>query len=285
VTRDRDRNRENKRVFAAGAVVAVLVGGALLLGALRRPATTAGPAVVATATPVVSDQAKAEAAALLDAAVRQLGEGQPGAALALSDQALGKWPQYDAAQRFAATAVPQATAVEHTAQVRATAAAMVAAQAGLARAQASADARRVYSTRAGLALQRYADAQGLFRERHGQARERPELLRDAEWRARTAGALVAMQGAADELTALRPVPPDMAVPAALFTQLAGETTQLAQDYARGLADADADATRVPFPGTRLDRASDLLRRANVEVRRGAPAGPEAPVVPAPAAVP
>jgi hypothetical protein len=234
--------------------------------------------VAATATPVVSDQAKAEAAALLDAAVLLFAEGQLGTALELSDQALGKWPQYDAAQRFVATAAPQATAVEQTAQARATAAAQAAAQAGLARAQAGAAARRVYSTRAGLALQRYADALGLFWEKHRQARERPELLRDAEWRARTAAALVAMQRAADELTALGPGPPDLAAAAALFAQLAGETAQVGQDYARGLADPDAGS--VPFPGTRLDRASDLLRQANVEVRRAAPAAPVVPVAPA-----
>jgi hypothetical protein len=274
VTRDNDRNRENKRVFAAGAVVAVLVGGGLLLGAQRRPGGTAGPFVAATATPVASDQAKAEAVALLEAAAQKLAAGQPAAALELSDQALGKWPQYDAAQRFVATAAPQATAVEQTAQARATAAAQAAAQAGLARAQAGADARRVYSSRAGLALQRYADALGLFWEKHRQARERPELLRDAEWRARTAAALVAMQRAADELTALGPGPPDLAAAAALFAQLAGETTQVGQDYARGLADPDAGG--VPFPSTRLDRASDLLRQANVEVRRAVPVAPAGP---------
>ena len=142
---------------------------------------------------------------------------------------------------------------------------MAAAQAGLARAQASADARRVYGARAGLALQRYADALGIFQERHRQARERPELLRDAEWRGRAEAALVTMQGAAAELTALGPGPPDMAAAAALFAQLAAETAQLAQDHARGLA--GADPAGVPFPGARLDRASDLLDQANAE-RRG-----------------
>jgi hypothetical protein len=258
VTRDRDRVRENRRVFAAGAVVAVLVVGGLLLGAQRRPGGTAGPFVEATATPAASEQAKAEAVALLEAAAQKLAEGQPAAALELSDQALGKWPQYDAAQRFAATTVPQATAGAQRVQAGATAAA-------LAQAQAGAAARRVYSTRAGLSLQRYADALGVFRDRNRQARERPDLVRDADWRVRTATSLVAMQGAADELTALRPVPQDMAASAALFTQLAGETTQLGQDYARGLS--DADATSVPFSGTRIDRASDLIRQANVEIRR------------------
>ena len=175
--RDRDRQRENRRVFAGGAVVAAAVVAWLVLGALRRPDAPAVPFVAATPTAVVSDQAKAEAAALLDAAVLSFAEGHLGTALELSEQALGKWPQYEAAQRFAATAVPQATAVEQSVQARATAAV-------LARAQAGEAARRVYSARAGLLLQRYTDALGVFRERHRQARERPELLRDAEWRGR-----------------------------------------------------------------------------------------------------
>jgi hypothetical protein len=226
--------------------------------------------VAATPTPVVSDQAQAEAAALLDAAVLSFAEGHLGTALELSEQALGTWPQYEAAQRFAATAVPQATAVEQSAQARATAAV-------LARAQAGEAARRVYSARAGLLLQRYTDALGVLRERHRQARERPELLRDAEWRGRAAAALVTMQGAAAELTALGPVPPDMAAAAALFAQLAAETAQLGQDHARGLA--GADPAGVPFPGARLDRASDLLDQANAERRRAVPAAPPAPAVP------
>ncbi len=268
-----ERGRENRRVLAVGAAVAALVVAWLVVGALRRPGGGAVP-FAATATPVVSDQAKAEAVALLEAAVLRFAEGQPGTALELSDQALQKWPQYEAAQRFAATAVPQATAAEHTAQVRATAAAGAAAQAGLARAQASADAQRVYSARAGLALQRYADALGIFWEKHRQARERPELLRDAEWRFRTAAALETMQRAAAELTALRPVPPELAATAELGVQLAAETTQLAQDYTRGLA--GPAAAGVPFPGTRTDRASDLLRQANVELRRTAPVVPAGP---------
>ena len=268
------RDRENRRVFmVVGAVLAVIVVGALLLGVLRRPDGTVCPFAAATATPAVSDQAKAEAAVLLDAALLLFAEGQPGTALELGSQALGKWPQYDAAQRFVATAVPQATAVEQIAQARAAAAAQVV----LSRAQAGTDARRVYSTRAALALQRHADALGLFWEKHRQARERPELLRDAEWRARTAAALVALQRAADELTALRPVPEGMAASAELFAQLAGETAQLAQEYARGFTDADSRS--VPFASTRLDRASDLLRQANIEVRRAVPAVPVVPAVP------
>ena len=270
MTQDRDRSRENKRVFAVGAVVAAIVVGGLVVRATRSSAPMAGPAVAATATPVATDQAKAEAGALLDAAVQKLAEGQTAAALELSDQALAKWPQSDAAQRFAATAVPQATALAQRGQASAT----QAAQAAVTQAQAGAEARRVYSASAGLSLQRYADALGIFRDRNRQARERPDLVRDAEWRVRTAASLVVMQGAVDELVALRPLPQDMAASAELFTQLASETTQMRQDYAAGLT--GAEATSVPFAGSRTDRADDLLRRANVEIRRAAPAPVAAP---------
>jgi len=258
---DRARERENKRVLAVAAVAAVLVVGGLVIGAQRRSGVTANPFVEATATPAASDEAKAEAVALHAAAAQKLAEGQPAAALELSDQALAKWPQYDAAQRLAATAGPQATAGAQRVQLSAT----VVAQTELARAQAGAAARRAYGARAGLSLQRYADALGVFRDRNRQASERPELVRDAEWRVRTAAALVTMQGAADELTALRPLPQDMTDSAALFAQLASETTQLGQDHARGLS--DAEATSAPFLGARTDRADDLIRRANVELRR------------------
>src|SRR5688572_23783170 len=146
------------QVFAAGGAIAVLVAAALVLVARSGPAGPAGVAAAATATPVVTDQARAEAAALLAAAGQMVAEGQLGTALELGDQALGTWPQSAAAQRFLATAVPQATAAAQLAQARATAAA----QAGLTQAQAGATARRLSSTRAGLALQRYADALGVF---------------------------------------------------------------------------------------------------------------------------
>jgi hypothetical protein len=267
---DGARKRENKRVFAVVAAAAVLVIGGLVIGAQRRSGGTASPFVEATATPAASDAAKAEAVALLDAAAQKLAEGQPAAALELSDQALGKWPQYDAAQRFAATAGPQATAGAQRVQLGATAAA----QAALVQTQAGAAARRAYGASAGRSLQRYADALGVFRDRSRQASERPELVRDAEWRVRTAAALVVMQGAADELTGLRPLPQDMAGSAALFAQLASETTQLRQDYARGLS--DAEATSAPLLGARTDRATDLMRQANVELRR---TGPDPTAVP------
>lgn len=264
-----NRGRENRQVLAAGAAIAVIVA-ALVLVSRSGPAGPVGQAVAATATPAVSDQAKAEAAALLGAAERQRAAGQLGPALALSEQALGKWPQYDAAQRFVLTAVPQATAVAQNAQATATAVA----QAAVTQAQAGATARRIYSTKAGLALQRYADAMGSFYQKHREARDKPALLLDASWRLRTTAALGTMRAAAGELTALRPVPQDMAASAALFDQIAVETAQLGQDYARGI-DA-AGAAGLPFASARTDHAADLLREANVEIRRAGPAAPPVP---------
>jgi hypothetical protein len=165
-----------------------------------------------------------------------------------------------------APVAPPSTA-ERAVQAQATAAA----QAAITQAAAGVTARRAYGTKAGLALQRYADALGSFYEKNREARDRPALLQDTAWRFRTEAALGTMQAAATELTALRPVPDGMAVPADLFGQLAIETTLLRQDYAdyaQGIGDVAAQV--LPFPGTRTARAGDLVRRANVEVRRELP---------------
>ena len=60
----------------------------------------------------------------------------------------------------------------------------------------------------------------------------------------------------------------MAASVDLFSQIATETTQLSDDYALGMNDPATQT--VPFAATRLDHASDLLRQANVEVRRAVP---------------
>jgi hypothetical protein len=265
-----NRGRENKLIVAGGGVVVVLVVAVLIVASQSSAGGAGGGAALATATPVASDQAKAEAVALLNTAVQQRAQGQFGVALELGDQALGKWPGYDAAQRFVSTVVPQATAAQQTADAKAAAAAQVA----VTQAQAGANTRRVYSAKAGLSLQRYADALGSFYQKNREAREQPALLLDTTWRFRSAAAMATMQAAAGELTALSPVPPDMAAAVELFTQLATETTQLSQDYARGLNSADTQA--VPITATRLDRVRDLIGQANVEVRRGAPLAPPAP---------
>jgi hypothetical protein len=262
-----NRARENQLVIAIAAVaVAVAVLFLFRSGA-------GGPgglveALVATPTPAVSDQAKAEAVDLLALAAQQRAEGQFGAALELSDQSLGKWPQYDAAQRFVATVVPQATAVELGIQARATAVA----QAAVRQAQAGAEARRVYVSRAGIVLQRYADALAAFYQQNREARDQPALVRDAVWRSRTGAALVTMRDAADALTALRPVPDDMVATAGLFGQLSVETGQLAQDFAGGSdVTAAAGEGSLPLASTRTERASELTRQANLELRRTSPA--------------
>jgi hypothetical protein len=261
-----NRAKENQLLIAVAAVV----GAAAFLFLFRSGASGPGglvEALVATPTPVVSDQAKAEAVDLLALAVQQRAEGQLGAALELSDRSLGKWPQYDTAQRFVATVGPQATAAELGIQARATAAA----QSAVRQAQAGAEARRVYVSRAGLALQRYADALAAFYQKNREARDRPALVRDAIWRSRTGAALVAMRDAADALTLLRPVPEDMAATAGLFGQISVETGQLAQDYASGI-DVAAETAGGPLPlaSSRTDRASELTRQANLELRRTPP---------------
>jgi len=256
-----------------GVVAAVAVAIALMV-AFRSGASGPGgfvEALVATPTPAVTDQAKAEAVDLLALAVQKRAEGQFGAALALSDQAIGKWPQYDAAQRFVSTAVPQATAVELGIQARATATAASAVR----QSQAGAEARRVYVSRAGLALQRYADALAALYQMNREARDQPTLVRDAIWRSRTGAALVTMRDAADALTVLRPVPEDMSVTAGLFGQISAETGQLAQEYAGGIAvtAAPAGESGLPFSSARTDRASELTRQANLELRRTTPGTP------------
>ena len=261
-----NRARENQLLIAVAAVVVAAAALFLLRGGASGPVGLV-EALVATPTPAVSDQAKAEAVDLLALAAQQRAGGQLGAALELSDQSLGKWPQYDAAQRFVLTVVPQATAVELGIQARATAVA----QSALRQSQVGAEARRVYVNRAGLSLQRYADALAAFYQKNREARDQPALVRDAAWRSRTGAALVTMRDAADALTALRPVPEDMAATAELFGQISVETGQLAQDYASGTdTTAAAGEGTLPLASTRTERASELTRQANLELRRAPP---------------
>src|SRR3954471_12737669 len=105
---------ENRVVFGMAVAAAVLFIVFFVVG--RGGGGPVGLGVAPTATPVVSEQAQAEAMALLGAATQQRAAGQLDAALELSGQSLGKWPQYDAAQRFVLTVVPQATAVQQAAQ-------------------------------------------------------------------------------------------------------------------------------------------------------------------------
>ena len=121
--RDRDRQRENRRVFAGGAVVTPRPSS---------PGSSSGPCTARTRRPSRSWRRRPRRWSRTRRrprrppcsrrpAVLSFAEGHLGTALELSEQALGKWPQYNTAQRFTATAVPQATAVEQSVQARATA--------------------------------------------------------------------------------------------------------------------------------------------------------------------
>ena len=117
-------------------------------------------------------------------------------------------------------------------------------------------------------LQRYADALSGFKQSTRQAGERPALLRDAAWRTRTAAAFGSMQAAAAELTALGPVPQDLASAAELFGQIAGETGLLGEEHARGIdAAGSGEAPSSVLATARVNRITDLTMRANIEIRR------------------
>jgi hypothetical protein len=136
----------------------------------------------------------------------------------------------------------------------------------LRQAQAGAAAQRVYVSRAGLALQQYADSLAVFFQGNREARDRPALIRDAEWRGRTAAALARMRNATDALTALQPVPTQLAPAAVLFDQLAAETAGLAVDYSRAAGNAP-DEAMARLTADRTARASELTQEANIELRR------------------
>ena len=163
------------------------------------------------------------------------------------------------------TVVP--TAAERAAFAQATSVAGVAA----ARLVAGAETLRVYRSRAGLALQGYANALGALREKDREIAERPILIGDPVWVFRAKGAMQSMQVATDQLTALNtplnPAPPEMTVTAALIDQVAGETIVLTRDYRLGMDRADLSA--IATAGARSKAILDLLSRANLELRRGA----------------
>ncbi len=263
-----NRARENRLLAGVVAMLGAALVVAALIALLRGgPAGIQEAFTAATPTPVVSEQARAEAVDLLALAAARRAEGQIGAALELGNQALAAFPQYDAAQRFVQTAVPQATAVAQAGEARAAATAAAVTR----QSQAGAETRRVYVSRAGLSLQRYADALASLYEKNRQAREQPALVRDAVWRSRTTDSLRVMRDSAAALLVLQPIPDGMASSVALFDQLSTETAALARDYAAGIDDAEGSV--LPFTGTRTERASELTRRANVELRRGGPATP------------
>ncbi|MBI3970916.1 MAG: hypothetical protein HY332_06470 [Chloroflexi bacterium] len=154
------------------------------------------------------------------------------------------------------------SAAEVAAGVQATAVS----QAVVARAQASAATLRVYRTKAGVALQEYANALGTLREKDREVGERPALIADTEWLGRTTTAMHLMQAAADRLTAIEPVPPEMAVTAALIRQIEGETRLLNREYGLGIESAASAA--IAAAGRRTTPMLALVGQANIELRRG-----------------
>lgn len=115
-----------------------------------QPTATRAPA--ATATPAVSEEAKARAVELLGSAVSKKQEGELGIAIELTNQALGTWKDYPDAKAFQAELIPQATAQAKEAQAQATAAAEQ------AKAQATAAAKAAAEEAARAAAQARAEA-------------------------------------------------------------------------------------------------------------------------------
>ena len=194
-----------------------------------------------------------------------VGDRSTSGGAAQSGQSLAPTPEStpSGAERAAAEAAEAGAAAERDAQALATVTAQVAA----AQAQGRTAVLRTYSTKAAQQLQRYADARGAFIRTSLEASERPALLLDAGWRSRSAAALETMQRAADELTSISPVPPDMVPVAALFTQIAAETARLREDHARRIDGDQVDASTAGAVATRI---SDLVTQANRDVRRAAP---------------
>lgn len=145
--------------------------------------------------------------------------------------------------------------------------ATVTSNAAAARERAGATRLLAYRAKAGVALQDYANALGTLRERDRQIGERPTLVTDAEWLARTTMAMQRMQLAVSQLTAIEPLPPEMAITDALIRQLDGETRLLTREYGLGIERAAPAA--ITEAGRRTSSMLELLAQANRELRRGA----------------
>lgn len=126
---------------------------------------------------------------------------------------------------------------------------------------------RVYRSRAGVALQDYANALGKLRDKDREVAERPTLIDDAVWLFRTREAMQLMQSSASRLTSFDPIPPEMAVTAQLVQQLDGDTRLLTREYGLGIDSASPAA--LATAASRTTPLSVLLARANLELRRGA----------------
>ena len=179
-------------------------------------------------------------------------------------------PAQSAAQTSDAPATPlepaessAPTAADTAASVQATAVS----QAAAGRAQASAAAVLAYRPKVAIRLQSYANALGVLREADRRAGQQATLIADAEWLSRTRTALRLMESAADQMTAVTSVPPEMTVTDGLIQQIDDETRLLNRDYALGIDIASPSA--IAAASQRTTPILALLARANLELRRGA----------------
>lgn len=192
-------------------------------------------------------------------AIAGCGEGVPGTA---------GTPAQSAAPAATASAAGEAlTSAPSAADVAAGARATAVSNAAQASERARAATLTVYRTKAGVALQDYANAMGTLRETDRQIGVRPALISDAEWLERTRKSLRLMQAASERLTAIEPVPPEMAVTDRLIRQIEGDTRVLSRDYGLGIDNLAPAA--VTAAGARTTPMLTLLAQANRELRRGA----------------
>jgi hypothetical protein len=195
-------------------------------------------------------------------AIALLGAALAGCAEATTapGQSEAKATPTSAAEQTAAVTGPSAGEVAAGAQATAVA------QAAVSRGLASAAALTAYRTRAGIALQSYANALGALRERDREVGERPALIGDASWIGRTRAAMQGMQTSSDRLTEIEIVPPEMALTASLIRQIDGETRLLGREYELGIQ-GGAPAS-LATAGKRTTLMLALLGEANRELRRG-----------------
>ena len=179
-----------------------------------------------------------------------------------------------AAQQPTATTVstpepsaPSAPSTPSAAETAAGAQATAVSQAAAGRVQVSAAAVASYRVKVAIGLQSYANALGALQQADRRAGEQAALIADAEWRSGARTALRQMESAADLMTAVTPIPPEMALTDGLIRQIDDETRVLSRDFGLGMDLASPAA--IAAAGQRTATVSALLARANIELRRGA----------------
>jgi hypothetical protein len=183
-------------------------------------------------------------------------------------------PAAPSAAQPAATAVstpepaaPSATSAPSAAETAAGVQATAVSQAAAGRVQVSAAAVASYRVKVAIGLQSYANALGALQQADRRAGEQATLIADAEWRSRARTALRQMESAADLMTGVTPIPPEMALTDALIREIDDETRVLSRDFGLGMDLASPAA--ITAAGQRTAAVSALLARANIELRRGA----------------